>query len=1697
MVGDPRALISSSRSGNQPQSLDTSLTTTTSRSPTSVSAAENEDILADAHSPQGVVSRASTHDMASRPTHTVQEIAEEVAQNRFDKLKQAMYRCYPQDRPYAQDLSQLVGDITSRMIRAVPDEMANVRPEDVVIRMVDSSSVNAFVIPTSVGSFDVYITRGLIQEFLSAPEFAEKNLRIDALAGVVAHEVCHTNFQRKYQGQANSMLQEEYCDILPAKMLERVGFRPEVMSKLCDLFARIANRREASAVSYDEPHAAPAIRKEIFEKGAWAEYERERRKHLVSGSVSPMEALRDGWRDRLEGIVDASRDHRIVTPIRHEMALRGFRSADCDGKLEILDQFMQEYRPLISDWRVSSLSGEISALTVEALSEAKGPVGRFSEHPVCVNLSTTLYHQSNVRDSIRSYQSICQALGVENFGAFAKADQAYLGLLSARTKEEVAGALQGCEQLLSYSAQPDVDSKEWAHVLLPQTQNYLGNLFRQPDFEALQQGRSIPFPFGVHRALREELLSRVQTTGDWPSQRSLNALVHFYSKAGIFRASAELRGEAKAEYSVGSPRTASQQLLDGTECGALQAFDIDEGRGISLRFPTRRQLTVGDMSAALETERNYAEFIARRGAELVPDVARIDSRKAFVEFAFENAHFIMPQVHPVGALPEELAKRSHLLAEVVLDKLQELLRNDVDGEVKKTASSFLTRFNPMAGAPYLSVYGQYHRSAVGKGGASASGIEGSRVDPRHPIVRALLENFGGVLSPVEQIVGIAALHGFNGDKTRLTGDSLHQAFQSAVGGEERLRHLLGVDLARPPGQFIDGLVRITDSGAHLYTRELISPYVPVLEERARYIGEYISGGSPDRFSMEQLHTLYDLCVYTEQARHVRQLVTDRAEHEELSKLSNAEFLESYQRLVAMGVTDRSVSVETKWQGEVMRRYQALPDVQARTAFLGEISFPRPFFCGDENTISLFITTYDRSRFKDLGTITSAYLPKASAPRFEGFLIDGLVDVLSTNVRLRSGQRYDDRSPQFLKHCEDLLASLDKRGLPQSIRSRVLRGVADELLLQREASFLFRDNLTFHSKYQSKMTFANFMTATHQDGTSTNAVASEAHNQLIALRSTSEQPLRESLFRFLLDRRPQGELSTLAGHLLTKVRGHNPNDEGNIPQIFKVLGMEGVRGFVTPEQEERQREIIEYHLRSLHERFLGLDAKAKGAALSMIAIDTSPSEANFQAFKDKVLLPRLLPNEGPYNELLVSGINDYFEFYGNALHHKYMVACAILASGQEERAEVSELANIGLVAKSFLGSHGTAGYKLLQRIRNHPTTPQEIKDVLNNVLDETISLSRWTIHERIEELGPQGAMEHWVGRAKAGSMCLSVPLTKSDGSESFLSIIHPGAQVDSLYWLQNFTTMASNLAQIKPELGAIAPMAQQTRRLIANETDFANSPAIQQEIAERGYTYGMTLPDDGIVIHSSCAPLISSEAKPHANDFMRNSGNKEAARVPGRTLLEMVAEFREKNASGEWTQEETDKRFRILSAVAFSVVANEVRLAASGQGKDHDRHPGNYLVELHRDRDAGTTTIDLNHFDFGCTDVARPTLAARTELGGTLQRVLEETGLFTMVFRPNVIMDKAAAALFDKGTYMPEVASIPLGLLAATGANERVAMQGKDRSLLDSKTLARAFKVGLESATIPPELQIEVPKGLKGWLLKRAYNRIETQGARFA
>jgi hypothetical protein len=801
----------------------------------------------------------------------------------------------------------------------------------------------------------------------------------------------------------------------------------------------------------------------------------------------------------------------------------------------------------------------------------------------------------------------------------------------------------------------------------------------------------------------------------------------------------------------------------------------------------------------------------------------------------------------------------------------------------------------------------------------------------------------------------------------------------------------------------------------------------------------------------------------------------------------------------MGATDQSVGLEAACNDEIIRRYKALPTNEKRLSFLNELLYPKPFSCGDKNSLVSFINDFTKeqlSLFKTIEHVSSVYIPRTTEPNFERFVIEAAIEANASAIRAATKRQHDDRSPQFLAECTAMLARFDQQKLPISLRARILQGVADELLLQRESAFLFRDNLNLHSKYQSRLTFADCMTATHQYGTLTNVAAAEVHNGLIELRASHEKPLRESLLRFFLDRNPKDELTKLTKLLTEKLMRRTSISDEHAPVVFRTLGMVGISVSSDAESRTQQEQLIEHHLRGLHQRFSELDVKAKGATLSTLAVDNAPTEESFKTFKEDFLLPRILPKKGPYNDLLLSAINDYFDFYSNALHHKYMVACAILAASQDPSRKTSGLTQVGLVAKSFLGGHGTAGYKLLQRIRNHPSTPQEVKGVLHNVLDQTISLPRWTIHERIEEFGPQGATQHWIGKAKAGSMCLSVPLKKEDGSETFLSIIHPGAHIDSLYWLQNFTTMASHLAEHDSRLGVLAPMAQQTRHLIRNETDFESSPEPQQKTAERAYTYTMNFPHDSITVTSSCAPLISSESKPHRTDFMLNSGTKEAGCVMGSTLLEMVSEFKEKAATGEWTKAETQKRFIQLQAVTFSILANEVRLIASCQGKDHDRHPGNYLVEVEEDETTGHTTIHINHFDFGCTDITDPSDNVRKELGTTLQRFAERTSVLTGLFSPRRVTDQLTLALFEKGTFVPEIASIPLGLLAATGANERVRINGRQRTLLSGGELLRAVKVGLESAKVPTELGRAVPTGFKGWLLRKAYERIDTRGITF-
>ena len=1639
--------------------------------------------------------QAAASDSASRhPTATIEEIKQEAANGSTTKLKLALQRAYPAERPYVQDFTHLISELTTRMVTSVPEEMKHVNPQDIVIHLVDKPSVNAFVVSSDTGRFSIFIHRGLIEEFLAAPEFRERNMCIDALAGVVAHEICHTNFKRNYSGKDNSMVQEEYCDLLPAKMLERIGFRPEAMSLLCDLFERTRREPGARKVAADEPHATPQIRKEVFEKGAWKEYERARRKERLDGASS-IDTLRTGWHDRLQSIVDSSKDHRIISFVEHELTKRDFKNLPVSEQLTLIKDVFNEHSELFTEWRLPGALQELTSVVTETLRRAGDEAVEFAQHPCLLKLSTVYYnYEQEMGYSL--YASVASALNMPNFGAFMGVDHAYTTFLKATTKDEVVAALTQCEETCSGFTYPELQRWYWGPRLFPYAREYICNIFTPEDFASLREGNTIAFPFAPHRDLKEALANtlRTQIQYDGSTAKTYNLLRTLSGCAGIDQACHQLLHRKRPSYDERTDLNPAYALQTGTSCGTLEAFDISEERGITLLYPPRVPYPPEGITEALrQGELNYARFLTSRGASLLQEASKL-THDQFFDFVQKNGHLIMPQLHPVGILSEAQTRDSHQLAVAVVARLAHLMTDEPSDTFRQYAKRFRTDFTPMTSSPTWDVYRDYHASI-------SNGTKGARIDPTHPLARYILENPDGHLTNSEQLTSIASLNYLQGSRyhLRLTGHELRKAFDHAVGGETRLNSLFKADYNSPPHIFITNLTRLHEAGSIIYNNGYdIHPHIPVREIRTQLIRRYLEATPHDLFSLEQLHTLYDLCSGGDSkttARYITTIATDLMSKRDLSALTNTEFIASYHHLVCMGATDRSVQLETTCNQEIMRRYKILPSQSARTVFLDEIIYPKAFSCGDANIVGSVLSGFTPSqkyRFKNLEYVSSVYIPRTTEPSFERFIITSSVDATTSAIRAATNRRHDDKSPEFLLQCRAILAKFDQQKLPTGIRARILQGVADELLLQREASFFFRDNLNAHSKYQSRLTFSDCMTATHQQGSLTNLGATQAHNGLVELRGAAQKPLRDTLFRFFMNRSPEGEIRSLTELLVNQLKGHDEFENGNYPRVFEALGIVGVSGFSDSAGRTQQEELVEHHLRGLHQRFSELDVQAKGAALSVLAVDNAPTADAFSTFQEEVLLPHILPKHGPYNELLLSGINDYFDFYSNALHHKYMVACGILAASQDQASNVSELAKVGLIAKNFLGAHGTAGYKLLQRIRNHPSTPQDIKDVLHNVLDETISLPRWTIHERIEEFGPRGATQHWIGRAKAGSMCLSVPMKKNDGSESFLSLIHPGSHVDSLYWLQNFTTMAAHLAELDPRLGVLAPMAQQTRHLIKNETDFASSPEPQQRIAERAYTYSMNFPRDRITVTSSCAPLISAEAKPHPTDFMLNSANKEAGRVIGETLLEMVSEFREKIKNDEWSKEQAEKRFTVLQSAAFSVLANEVRLIASCQGKDHDRHPGNYLIEVQEDKSTGHSTIHLNHFDFGCTDVQEPSEDVRKELAATLTRFVNTSGVVESLVRPNKVVDRLSLSLFEKGTFVPEIASIPLGLLAATGANEKVRINGKERRLLSGSDMLRAVKVGLESARVPAELASTVPGGLKGWLLRKAYQRVDTR-----
>lgn len=431
-----------------------------------------------------------------------------------------------------------------------------------VIRLVDRPSVNAYVMSSNSGRFELFINRGLIEEFLTAPEFQEGDLCIDALAGVVAHEICHTNFKRRFQGQANSMLQEEYCDILPAKMLERIGLRPEAMSKLCDLFVRISNEPGARKIDHSEPHASSPIRKEIYEKGAWHEYEKARRKAAIQGVGRDIDVQRSHLRERLESIREHAAQERVISPILYDLLQRGFASGSCDEKLDLLNQFMTAHRGFISDCTVAAIPTDLCGLAIDSLKDAQVPGATYSQHPLFIKLSEMLYRHSNWDQARMLYHNVSEALELPQFGAFEKADEAYCSLIDARSEESVREALERCRTLLSYSVQPTLCNESWRGTLLPLAHERLRETFSDADFKRLREGLTIPFPFRAHRQVQTTLTDGALRRGDIAQEKALNSLRLFYYNAGIYRATDELLGERPERGSIDTS-SPSERLCDG------------------------------------------------------------------------------------------------------------------------------------------------------------------------------------------------------------------------------------------------------------------------------------------------------------------------------------------------------------------------------------------------------------------------------------------------------------------------------------------------------------------------------------------------------------------------------------------------------------------------------------------------------------------------------------------------------------------------------------------------------------------------------------------------------------------------------------------------------------------------------------------------------------------------------------------------------------------------------------------------------------------------------------------------------------------------------------------------------------------------------------------------------------------------------
>jgi|688.fasta_scaffold24544_2 hypothetical protein len=1625
---------------------------------------------------------------------TLDQLRESVHAGTIDrKLVHVSQRAFPPGSCQLAEFQVVVHEIASRLLTSATDSFKRLKVKPEQVFLCDNESQNAAI---DTCTHDLFFSRGLIASLLNAPEMRDGSMSIDALAGIIAHELGHAAFQQNFNARGNSMLQEEWCDKQAATMMERAGFKPEAMTLAWEMINR-TSRFESSiqVLNHGQVHASIPIRSELYEKLALDAYERDRRKEVVEGLTG--ESLpRDSWRQRLEAVLDSAGQVHVIAPVDLELHQRLSGSQSPRDTIAALGGICREYRDLLSRRTAIPLLADVCTHLALVLRGDAALISEVRRSPDVDSISEALWHNQEGGVAAGLYDRQTEVFGFEGWGIFAGFDTKVVRFITASSRPELVDAmsvLEGALKLLKergvFLPYPRGDQKMWLTAIAGSGTEEIQRVFTREDFDRLQAGDVIPFPFQAHRTLRAEIASNRQENAD---RSVLDMLMRF---CGISEAIDSLLTGVHIH-------PLCEALRRGTDTDSLSGFSISERSGVSIEFPQRvspieraeddgRDIIV-EGGAWVDTERRFARFMLRRGEKAAAEIGeRPLSDSAIIRNLLrKHGWLIAPQVHPFGLVDPEQLRATHQLARQLVEAISRAVKAVEEQESGRNLHGASVRSIILDSAQALAgqtnqVYWRYLRDVTEM-------WEGARVDPEHPLVRYVRLDPDRVFSRGERLIIVSGLNGLDSAPLHSWGEErVRDVFAECLGSERRLRYLLGVNTCLSPEEFAETLTRVPRESFTVHSSRGANRAQALIDARAYYINEHLRELKQREIPLPVLHVLADLCGRASGWK-LLDTVLEAAESAHgnsphSAALGSPELLDRYQRLAAMGAIGRSPQMQKRLHRELEGCYAKLNGLEARLEFVSALLTPRTFVSGDYGYFPLPDFLYEkRWDWERAGSPppSSVYTVRTSDPSFEKFLVKSSVECLAALVREAVGIRHDDGSKAFRGEVEKVVSFLNDKHVPAVLRVQILDRLADELLTQAPVSEYLRDNLVAPDDVQGKLTAHSLLSASHQTPEALNAGAVEVHNALVQLRTPGASSVREAIFDFLLDRSPSDErvwglaeqiLRELDGGFLSYLTGARSN--GDTQRWLKT-------GAPRPAEP-----VVAFHLKALHQRFSELGIRAKGALLSTLATDQdSPGAARFEYFKRHRLFPAVLSGVEKWGELLKSAIDDYFEFYGSSLHQKFMVGCSILAgAGSGARGE-GDGASVGRIARLFLGAHGPAGFKMLQRIRNHPDTPRAVKDELYDVLDETVKYPRWTIHELIARYGPKGASEAWVGRAKAGSMCLSVELKNGAGS-SFLSIIHPGAHVDSQYWLGNFAIMGSKLGERDKRLSLLAPMASQAKSLLTNECDFAYAPQAQQEVAEQGYTYEMRFPLSRITVRSECAPLIASEAKPDP-DFMKVSGNKEVQAAVGLPLLQLISEFRKRAGRGEMSPDEQDRQFSMLQAAAFSVIANEVRLILAGRGKDHDRHPGNYLIDL---TDGPEPIVRLTHFDFGCTDLSHPTAEARAELREMLRPFVSPLGLLKLSLWPKAVSDSLCRKLFESSAW----SSLPLGLHASLGANEVVTFRVGERQLLSRRDLLRAFIVALESGDIAPEVAQLAPKGVFGIIVSRVLKLVDAGGVGFA